>query len=136
METCVRGTHAISRSLLFDRHEKSLIVTDCSVRGGEPLFPATRRDLVHGPCSRVRRDSLRDSVRVSRESSQIPSLKSAAKARGHFTPTQARTRPCSNEIRRSLNGRFRKVVTTRAQATPLVSLSHRRVARIQCLINI
>ena len=61
METCVRGTHAISRSLLFDRHEKSLIVTDCSVRGGEPLFPATRRDLVHGP-SRVRRDSLRDSA--------------------------------------------------------------------------
>ena len=76
------------------------------------------------------------SVRVSRESSQIPSLKSAAKARGHFTPTQARTRPCSNEIRRSLNGRFRKVLTTRAQATPRVSLSHRRVARIQCLINI
>ena len=138
----MRGTHAISRFLWFDRREKSLIVTECPVRGGEPLFPAIRRDLVHGNTAR-RGSAARLAprlracqLRVSRESSQIPSLKSAAKARGHFTPTQARTRPCSNEIRRSLNGRFRKVLTTRAQATPRVSLSHRRVARIQCLINI
>ena len=130
----MRGTHAISRFLWFDRREKSLIVTECPVRGGEPLFPAIRRDLVHVHGNTARRGSaarlaprLRAcQLRVSRESSQIPSLKSAAKARGHFTPTQARTRPCFNEIRRSLNGRL---LTTRAQATPksitISALSHR-----------